>query len=386
MDHLHASSRSRLVIAFLITAMTTALVLVASPPGAHAAGANRLYWGNEGGAVRSGNLDGSGVAITERAGNPCGVALDPAAGKLYSANWFGGGITVANLDGSGVTTVLYPEAGDNLCGIAVNPATGKLYWADFSTQAIRVGNANGTGVPTTLFTEPGGSAPSGVAIDVAGGKIYWTNQFSDEVRVGNLDGTGLATTVYAGEDNPIGVALANGKLYWTDLNAGQVRVGNLDGSVPPATLFGGENSPGGLSLDPGANKVYWASFFGGAVRVGNLDGTGTATTLFSGEGGTLFTALLKLPVNTVQPNISGGAKTGKEMTCQRGSWAGDLLGAFLYRAPSGFTYQWKRDGVDVATGLTYTPTIAGDYTCVVTAANQAGSTSQLSSVKKVKDK
>ena len=41
---------------------------------------------------------------------------------------------------------------------------------------------------------------------------------------------------------------------------------------------------------------------------------------------------------------------------------------------------------EVATTRTYTPTLAGDYTCTVTATNQAGSTSQTSSVKKVKAK
>jgi PKD domain len=64
-----------------------------------------------------------------------------------------------------------------------------------------------------------------------------------------------------------------------------------------------------------------------------------------------------------------------------------LLEAFLYRAPASFAYQWKRNGSDIATGAAFTPTStrAGDYTCIVTATNQAGSTSQTSSVKKVKD-
>ena len=32
---------------------------------------------------------------------PCGVAIDPAAGKIYWTNWFGGGLRVGNLDGTG---------------------------------------------------------------------------------------------------------------------------------------------------------------------------------------------------------------------------------------------------------------------------------------------
>ena len=92
-------------------------------------------------------------------------------------------------------------------------------------------------------------------------------------------------------------------------------------------------------------------------------------------------------MNTGRPKISGGAKTGKELTCQKGTWAPDLLGAFLYRAPASFAYQWQRNGSNIATGPTFTPSLAGDYTCTVTATNQAGSTpSQTSSVKKVKDK
>lgn len=78
--------------------------------------------------------------------------------------------------------------------------------------------------------------------------------------------------------------------------------------------------------------------------------------------------------------------TGKELTCQNGTWAPDLLGAFLYRAPKDFSYRWQSGVTVVANTRIYTPTVAGDYTCTVTATNQAGSTSQTSAVKKVKNK
>ena len=158
-----------------------------------------IYWSREDGSnsIRYGPLTGSNGGATpaetlfDDGGAPCGIALNPAAGKIYWANWNTGEIRVANLDGTGSASTLFAEPG-NLCGVAVDPAAGKIYWANFSTNAIRVGNLNGTGTASTLFTEPGGSAPSGVAIDPANNKIYWTNQFSDEVRVGNLDGSGIA--------------------------------------------------------------------------------------------------------------------------------------------------------------------------------------------------
>ena len=66
---------------------------------------------------------------------------------------------------------------------------------------------------------------------------------------------------------------------------------------------------------------------------------------------------MKKPVNTGRPAISGGAKTGKDLTCQNGTWAPDLLGAFLYRAPASFAYQWQMDGSRSSPpGPTFTPT------------------------------
>ena len=378
-------------------------VLVALLLPASASAADSIYWSNEDGSnsIRYGPLSGDNGGSTPAqtlfndGGRPCGVALNPAAGKAYWANWDSGEIRVGNLDGSGVANTLFDDGFVNVCGVAVDPANNKIYWANFSTQQIRVGNLDGTGTASTLFTDPGGSDPSGVAIDPADNKIYWTNQHSHQVRVGNLDGTGSASTLFGGdatvpttESNPIGVAVdpAAGKVYWTNLVGGEVRVGPLGGSSvgQPSTLFFAPAS--GPAVDPTANKIYWASWtsnFG--IRSGNLNGTGLST-LFGGEGASLFTAVLKKPVNTGRPNISGGAKVGKEMTCQNGTWAPDLLGAFLYRAPASFgNYQWQKDGSPIATGQTFTPSLAGDYTCTLTATNQAGSTpSQTSSVKKVK--
>ena len=252
------------------------------------------------------------------------------------------------MDGTlGSASILFAELG-NVCGVAVDPAAGKIYWANFSTNAIRVGNLNGTGTPLTLFTDPGGSAPSGVAIDPRTTRSTGRTSSPTKIRAGNLDGSGFAQSLFSGEDNPIGVAAdpAAGKIYWTDLNAGTVRVGPLGGSIVGAaqTLFN-SSTPSGPAIDPTTNKIYWTSWTSGlGIRVGNRDGTGTVSTLFGGEGASLFAALVKAPVNTGRPAISGGAKVGKELTCQNGTWAPDLLASFLFRAPASFAYRWKLNG------------------------------------------
>ena len=155
------------------------------------------------------------------------------------------------------------------------------------------------------------------------------------------------------------------------------------------TLFSGAHGgPSGPAIDPTANKIYWASWQSGVGDPGREPRRhAAASTLFSGESTSLFAALLKAPATTERPAISGGAEVGSELTCQNGTWAPDLLGAFLYRAPASFAYQWQRDGTQHRRrgDPTFTPTAAGDYTCTVTATNQAGSTSQTSAVKKVKE-
>jgi DNA-binding beta-propeller fold protein YncE len=374
--------------------LTCALALVALGWPATASAQDSVYWGDEAvGAIRAANLDGSEVPsdLFNGESGPCGVAIDPAAGKIYWANFHGGGIRVANLDGTGAPATLFGEEGGSVCGVAVDPAAGTIYWANFSTNAIRVGNLDGSGAASTLFQEESGTAPSGVAIDPASGTIYWTNQFSDEVRVGNLDGSGIALTLVSGEDNPIGVAIdpAAGVIYWAQQGAccsgpGAVRVANLDGTGI-ATLFGGESAPGGVAIDPEANKIYWANRTG-SIRVGNLDGTGVAASLSDSESFPLFPVLLKAPASTEAPSISGGAKVGRVLTCQKGQWAPDLLGSFLYRAPRSFAYQWIQDGVEIpgAAQPTFTPTAAGSYACRVTATNDAGATARVSGVKKIK--
>jgi hypothetical protein len=92
-------------------------------------------------------------------------------------------------------------------------------------------------------------------------------------------------------------------------------------------------------------------------------------------------ALLQAPqANGEAPAVSGGASLGDALNCSPGGWKSDLGGAFLFRSPRTFTYQWQLDGSDIsaATTSSYTFTEPGDYACRVTAANEAGSSSQTS--------
>src|SRR2546429_2844 len=167
---------------------------------------------------------------------------------------------------------------------------------------------------------------------------------------------------------PAAASAADG-IYWANNSSGKIRVGNLNGAGTPADLFPSttESAPEGVAMAPAAGKIYWATYYSGKIRVGNLNGGGTPADLFPSttESNPFFLALLRAPVGLAPPTVSGGASAGSRLSCSRGGWAGDLVGAFLYRAPRSFAYQWTRDGAAIphARASSYTPTPGGRYRC-----------------------
>ena len=355
------------------------LALACLAPAASAS--DSVYWSSyqAGGAIRVGGLDGTGARdLVGNESSPEGIAIDPAAGKIYWADTTTGAIRVANLDGSGPHDLYTGESQPS--GVAIDPAAGKIYWANSVTRtgAIRVANLDGSGVPQNLFSNE--SYPVGVTIDPATGKIYWGSYDTFVIRTGNLNGTG-AHDLFTGENYPTGIVVddAAGKIYWTNEFAGQIRVGNLNGTGA-TNLFAPKGGIGGLALDPGTGKLYWGDFQDKTIEVGNANGTGAPQSLFSNELSAWFVALLRAPSGTGAPQVTGSQTIGAPLSCSQGSWAADVPNMLFYRAPRTFAYQWFVNGASIpgATASTYTPTALGKYTCQVTASNQAGSTSQSS--------
>ena len=98
----------------------------------------------------------------------------------------------------------------------------------------------------------------------------------------------------------------------------------------------------------------------------NGQGTDTASS-------TPTSVVLGLPFNLALPFVSGSAQVDQVLSTTDGTWQG--VSTIV------FSYQWRRDGIDIngATSSTYTLT-ASDYTtdidCVVTATNSLGSVNQ----------
>jgi DNA-binding beta-propeller fold protein YncE len=386
--------------------------LAIAAPLAHAT--NRVYWTNFGGGatVPFANLDGSGTGGNVNPGTaminePAGVALDPATNTVYWANAGAGTINFAKLDGTGGGGTLNtsPITPSQPFGLSLDAATGKIYWADDGDSKIEFANLNGTGGGAINTGSAPVNGPAGVAVDDATGKIYWANcggttaggctgtgTGANTIAFANLNGTGGGTLSTAGTpgvtpNEPVGVAIdANsGQIFWADLGDNKIEFANLNNTGGGGTLNTtpvAPNDPRGVAIDPVAGKLYWGDFGGQTIGVANINNTGDNVVSTSGEtpDGPVLPALLEVPVGAGAPAVSGGTGAPSTLTCSQGKWAGDRPEALLYDAPQSFSFGWTDNGTAIAgaTSSTLAVSAGGNYACVVTAHNQAGTTSQSS--------
>jgi DNA-binding beta-propeller fold protein YncE len=355
---------------------------------------DRVYWTNNiGNTISFTNLDGSGGGDLAISGTtpyePHGVAIDSAAGRIYWADYGDNKISYANLDGSGggnlVTTgatVFGPV------GVAIDPGAGRIYWANQLGGKISFANLDGSGGGDINTTGATIGQPHGVAIDRAADRIYWANYSAGKISFANLDGSGGGDINTAGatvtQPNGVAIDAAAGRIYWANRAAG-ISYANVNGSGGGgnlATTGATVDGPYGLSLDPTAGRVYWGNYNANRLSYADLAGGGGGNLSTSGASpnGTVFPIVLRTPSGTGAPAISGSSMVGSTLSCSQGSWAADLLGAFLYRAPQTFAYQWNRDGTSIggATTSSYAAAAAGQYSCTVSASNRAGTVSQTS--------
>jgi Low-density lipoprotein receptor repeat class B len=135
----------------------------------------RMYWAD----YKSGDIKTAAMApgasvtnlITKQT-SAFGIAVDPTAGKVY---WLdlnlekrkneNDEIRRANLDGSEVQTLLERPGAGFEGGLAIEPAAGKLYWTEAETHDVAVSNLDGSEAETLFST--GEDIPEGLAVETA---------------------------------------------------------------------------------------------------------------------------------------------------------------------------------------------------------------------------
>ena len=247
---------------------------------------------------------------------PDGVVVDVEAGHLYwtcmgvlSRN--DGSIERADLDGRNRTTIVPEGATFTPKQLQLDKRHGKLYWCDREGMRVMRANLDGSGIETLVQT---GSTDAdrrdltrwcvGIALDFDRNQIYWTQKGPDNAGRGRIFRAGLeiprgesptsrsdVEVLYDGLPEPIDLEIDHVKriLYWTD--RGDPPLGNTVNRAPldqdsngrrpaPEIIFTHLMEGIGIALDHEGDRMFMTDL-AGSVYCANLDGSGPSVLLFA---------------------------------------------------------------------------------------------------------
>ncbi|OJD30638.1 low-density lipoprotein receptor ywtd [Diplodia corticola] len=282
------------------------------------------HWDSRHGRIISCLADGSDQQdlVTNLHEFPDGIAIDHARGHLYWTNMGTSGFSAADgsiqrcdlSTGANVTTIIPARTGIGALRtpkqLVLAPLSQKLYWCDREGMRVMRANLDGSGVETLVQT---GTAPDdaadksrwcvGVAVDERAGLVYWTQKGPSKGGAGRIfrapidaatrtehfdpaRRTDDVECLFDGLPEPIDLELDVGRqlLYWTD--RGDPPTGNTlnRAYVGPGMEGGrGEEEKGGgrerqvlamrfheaigLALDEREGVAYVTDLAGGVYRV-----------------------------------------------------------------------------------------------------------------------
>jgi hypothetical protein len=267
-----------------------------------------------GGRIHSMDTDGSDRKVIVTGANmPDGIAVDTAAGHIYWTNMGSspatndGSIERADLDGQHRRMIVPPGVTFTPKQIQLDKKNGKLYWCDREGMRVMRANLDGTGIETLVETGRGDDDRRdqtkwcvGIAIDHEKGRIYWTQKGSDNSGLGRIFRAGIDLPEREASDErtdievffdrlpePIDLEIdhVNRVLYWTD--RGDPPAGN---TVNRASMDVKPQAPEivlthlmegiGIALDMPRQRMF-VTDLGGSLHVAQLDGSKERTLLFA---------------------------------------------------------------------------------------------------------
>ena len=270
-----------------------------------------------GGRVMSCNPDGSDLKtiIAEAGKLPDGIVVDVQAGHIYWTNMGSvvasdGSIHRATLDGTDVTTIVPEGRTHTPKQLQLDKKNGKLYWSDREGMRVMRANLDGSGIETLIETGHGDEDRRdarkqcvGIALDVDRRQLYWTQKGPDNAGQGRIFRAGLdipkgqtpstrndIEILYDTLPEPIDLDLdlTNRTMYWTD--RGDPPRGNTVNRAPMDAGSGVRKDPEiiynhlmegiGLVLDLKNNRLFMTDL-GGSVYSCNMDGSNKKVLLFA---------------------------------------------------------------------------------------------------------
>jgi len=272
-----------------------------------------------GSRVLSANPDGSDlktILVEKDKELPDGLAVDLAAGHLYwthmgnpTAN--DGSIVCSDLDGQNLKTIVPKGATFTPKQLQIEKKSKKLYWCDREGMRVMRANLDGSGIETLVDTSKGDPRPGpdatkwcvGIAVDVEAGKFYWTQKGPDNAEKGRIFRANVEVPpgqtpvnrrdvelVYDRLPEPIDLEIdpATRTLYWTD--RGDPPRGNTVNRAPLDSPSGKREAPEiifshlmegiGLALDHAGGRMF-VTDLGGSLYSLNVDGSKPKVLLFA---------------------------------------------------------------------------------------------------------
>jgi hypothetical protein len=267
------------------------------------------------GRVFSVNPDGTDRKVIASGGRlPDGIVVDAEAGHLYWTNMGvpdrnDGSIERVDLDGHNRRTIIPEGATFTPKQLQLDKRGGKLYWSDREGMRVMRANLDGSGVETLVQT---GSTEAdrldasrwcvGIALDHERGQIYWTQKGPTNAGKGRILRAGIEIprgetaanrsdieVLYDGLPEPIDLEIDHAKrtLYWTD--RGDPPLGNTvnrapldrgrNGRAAPEIVFRDLMEGIGIALDPARERMFITDL-GGSVYSARLDGSKPSALLF----------------------------------------------------------------------------------------------------------
>jgi len=173
-------------VADLITTMTNPVHIELDPT------KGKVYWTDHAipGISRC-SLDGSALETRMTGLTVFGFDIDPPNGHVYASEHNPLRIARIKYNGQEHITVipLSPPASPE--GVATDLVNRKVYWADPVMKTIQRANMDGTGVETVLSATDGLVAPNALALNVDAGRMYVSDPGQEKILIANLDGSDL---------------------------------------------------------------------------------------------------------------------------------------------------------------------------------------------------
>ncbi|HUU31358.1 MAG TPA: DUF5050 domain-containing protein [Phycisphaerae bacterium] len=261
-----------------VTEMVMMVVVVVSPllgfPEEAYGSQIKMYWTDmDGNAVGRANLDGSGVetvvSLAQTDQRAMGLAVDVEAGKVYWSDIAGGRLHRANLDGSGAEELSGTSSG-HISYVALDVADGKVYWT--ASYSIRRANMDGSDMEIIVSAL---QDPRGIDLDLVAGHVYWAEHETGKITRANLNGTDVTTLIMSPIPWTIELDVPGDKMYWTDRQTHRLYRANLNGSSMEEMFWLGTNFSSGqdIALDLPNGKVYYTDHYNNVIRRANFDGS-----------------------------------------------------------------------------------------------------------------